>query len=1165
MKIFDMFAKPIDRDIKGVITIGLEQEEEIQQELSEFVVTRELNRHFHDFYNSFTKSLDSPTDKMGVWISGFFGSGKSHFLKILSYLLENRTVKETAALDYFTDKITDPMLWGDMNRAVQKGDLEVVIFNIDSKASSDSKSKKDAIVEVFNKVFNELQGFSSEIPWLAEMERTMAKEGTYEAFKETYAELAEQPWEERRDIFYYDRDNILTALFQATGMSKESASKWFDDGEKSYYLSIEKFCKNVKDYCNAKGPNHKILFFVDEVGQYIGDNTDLMLNLQTVTEDLGKQLRGRAWIVVTSQEAIDSLTRVKGNDFSKIKGRFSTHLNLSSANTDEVIKERILKKTPVAEDTLNAYYGSKGAIIKNLISFSSNTAEMKSYATAGEFVSLYPFIPYQFNLMQKVFEQIRRMGATGKHLSEGERSMLSAFQESAVSIRDNDVGALIPLSVFYDALEEFLDSNIWRVFLQANDNSNLQKEDIDLLKILFMIKYLKEIPSTIENLTTLSLHHVDTDKIALRKQITESLQRLKKETLIGQSGDEYNFLTHEEQDVSKEIKQVEVDDSEIVDFIAEVVFDDIYKEPKFKYTKNRVFGFNKKVDDRFRGQQSHEITCWLITPLHDWHDMDRQVLLAKTIEHSECVVLRLPPNEKYIDEIRAVKQTEKYLRTKSSKSNSESLQKILNDKHYEVNQAKGRIVHELEEAVKEAELISGGNDIPCEARSAKEVMGFALHSLVENIFKYFDYITHPINSADEVLRILTVNDIEENTFFEVGTNRLALDEVERHIDTEIRMNHKVTLKSLQTKFTRAPYGWGEMDVAGLVARLIVTKKVSPRCGGEGVDRRDKTLHDYLVKSPHAEKLVLGLRESIDTILKERVKKTVKELTGQSSYPNDEDELTDKIRSLLDEQLNEAQTVKVYYQKREYPGKETVEQFLALLETVQNVKENKPYFEAIDTQKNNLLDLHEDLDAVKGFFNNMVPIFDDASNRLSRFKRNRLYLSDDCKSKLDEIQSILESKNPYNRIKDLPSLVDDVAKDIQGKLDDLKSSKKKVIESQRAVLTKALDDKAVEGDERDTYLKPLDELMHSLENYDDCNQVAAVESHLQQLVGESLKKIAEIPGTTENEEKVIEHVNFGSLRGDVRTIKTEEELERFVASLREKIKSMLDEEKEVIFY
>ena len=141
---------------------------------------------------------------------------------------------------------------------------------------------------------------------------------------------------------------------------------------------------------------------------------------------------GRAWVMVTSQEAIDTITkeRFRDQDFSKIQGRFDTKLSLSGANTDEVIKRRLLAKTESAKQVLNQYYNEQEKILANLITFSSQTAGMKIYENSDDFVDCYPFIPYQFKLLQNVFASLRNFSHAGAHLSQNERSMLNAFHNA---------------------------------------------------------------------------------------------------------------------------------------------------------------------------------------------------------------------------------------------------------------------------------------------------------------------------------------------------------------------------------------------------------------------------------------------------------------------------------------------------------------------------------------------------------------------------------------------------------------------------------------------------------------------------------------------------------------------------------------------------------------
>ena len=432
MQIKDMFIKDIERPISGVIKVGQDEKENIKQELEEYVVTKEINKHLGKFYDNYLKSIDNPTDKIGVWISGFFGSGKSHFLKILSYLLENKIVDEKEAIEYFNNKIEDQVFLGDMKRAGEV-ETDVILFNIDAKSPMSGKSNEETLLKIFLKMFHNHQGFYGENPGVAYMEKYLTSEDKYEIFKDEFKKSSGHEWETRRRTFSFSRDHVVNALSNATGMSEESASEWYKNGSKEFNIDIEGFAKEVKEYLDTKGKKSRLVFLVDEVGQYIGEDNTLMLNLQTIAEELGSHCHGRAWVIVTSQEAIDELSkRIRENDFSKIQGRFDTKLSLSSISVDEVIKKRILEKHDYVEQRLRQIYLEKSAILKNLINFEDARGDLTGYSDEYEFALVYPFIPYQFKLLQNVFEQVRKRGSSGKHLSEGERSMLSAFKESAI-------------------------------------------------------------------------------------------------------------------------------------------------------------------------------------------------------------------------------------------------------------------------------------------------------------------------------------------------------------------------------------------------------------------------------------------------------------------------------------------------------------------------------------------------------------------------------------------------------------------------------------------------------------------------------------------------------------------------------------------------------------
>ena len=259
MKLREMFQKDIERNIKGVIKVAQTDEENKYQELDEYVVTGELLKHISKFYDNYQKGIDGATDKMGVWISGFFGSGKSHFLKILSYLLDNKEVKGKKAVDFFKEKVQDPIILANMARTANV-ETEVILFNIDSKSPLDNKSREDAILRVFLKVFYEHQGFYGDVPGVAEMEKYLTKEGVYADFQREFKVISGEDWVDRRNTFYFDADYVIGALTKVTSMSEESARNWFENGVNHYEISIENFAKEVKEYIDKKGSNFHLIF-----------------------------------------------------------------------------------------------------------------------------------------------------------------------------------------------------------------------------------------------------------------------------------------------------------------------------------------------------------------------------------------------------------------------------------------------------------------------------------------------------------------------------------------------------------------------------------------------------------------------------------------------------------------------------------------------------------------------------------------------------------------------------------------------------------------------------------------------------------------------------------------------------------------------------------------
>lgn len=305
--------------------------------------------------------------------------------------------------------------------------------------------------------------------------------------------------------------------------------------------------------------------------------------------------------------------------------------------------------------------------MKNLYIFNNPVLDIKGFSNVTEFVGAFPFIPYQFIVIQKVFAQIRKHGNVGKSFSGGERSMLSGFQESAQKIQAKDENALAPFYLFYDTLRNSLDSAIRRVIdraqTAADNGDGLELQDVNVLKLLYLIRYIDDIKANIDNIAILMIDDVRVDKIALRQSVSDSLERLLSQNYISRSGDTYAFLTDEEQDIANEIRHTVVDMSQINKSIADTVFEDIYPAKKFSLGKYS-FDFDKYIDDTIHGNATGAIRLRIVTVANDLHDAESERLIMESQANNEVIVV-LSDDYPYYDELEQAKQIEKYTRTKT--------------------------------------------------------------------------------------------------------------------------------------------------------------------------------------------------------------------------------------------------------------------------------------------------------------------------------------------------------------------------------------------------------------------------------------------------------------------------------------------------------------------
>ena len=1021
MTIQNMFADDINRKINGVIKVD-QDDESTEQELNEYVITRELKRHFITFFNYYDDAFEHPTNDIGVWISGFFGSGKSHFLKMLSYILENKTINGISTVERFRKKFADdPATFMLIDKAT-KYKAQTILFNIDIEGFSNKD--KTAVLRVFAKMFYKHLGFLGEDLKVAKLEQFITKQGKAEEFQRVFKEKNGSSWKETRNACSFFEDDVVATLIEVLGMSEASARDWFN-GTETAEISIAQLVSEIKEYVDSKPDNFRLLFMVDEVGQYIGTDTNLLLNLQSLVEKVGSECGGKVWIVCTGQEAIDEIIKVRMDEFSRIQARFKIRLSLSSSAVDEVIQKRLLTKTPEAAKVLQSVYAQNDYVMKNLFSFTDSRLDIKGYSGESQFVMDYPFVPYQFILIQKIFSEIRKHGAAGKHYSGAERSMLDGFQIVAKSIQDRDEHAIAPLYPFYDSIHSFLDGSIRRVIercQKAADNGNgIEDYDVNVLKLLYLIRYIDDVKANLDNIAILMADDIRTDKIELRGKVQKSLDRLKSQNYIDQRGDAYVFLTDEEQDIARTISNTFVDTAKIVERIGQMIFGNIYTTKKYRYGKYD-FPFDEMVDSTAIGATTGGMCLRFLTVAADAEDKQKLRLMT---ESKGCAIVVLADTP-YYESLENAMKIRKYVKQRNVNQMAKSVQDIIRDQQDEAEKydtvALGMLADSIIHGIfyvdgEKLELKVGSIATPkrdekdseekyhnkIEAAKAKNIIDQALEYLVAHVYSELDLITKNAETDADVFDILTGANPQMGG---MEDNRDAAAKIEEYLEVQHMKRLPTSMDDIQSRYQAIPYGWREIDIAAVVALLIYKQKVTIKYGGTTIHSGNPKLPDMLRKKSERGKTMISIKQSPSTQKMKAAKNIMREYFDRMDVPDDEESLVKLIIDKFTEQKAHYTELNQRYEGHKYPERDKVISAIQLMDDVlSQQKDNIALVNRLVQDEDKLMDSKEDLQLVEGFFKNQVAVFDAA-----------VKLEADLHNDLSYLQRDEETNNALNQIR-----------------------------------------------------------------------------------------------------------------------------------------------------
>ena len=1088
---------------------------------------------------------------------------------MLSYLLENKEVQGVKTVERFRAKFADdPATFMLIDRAT-RGLTHTILFNIDIEGSINKD--KTAVLRVFAKMFYNYLGFYGENLKVAKLEQFIAKKGKTEEFRRVFEEKNGASWLESRDAYAFFEDDIVATLQEVLGMSEQAASNWFN-GTETVETSIAQLVSEIKEYVESQPKDFRLLFMIDEVGQYVGGDTDLLINLQSLVEKIGSECMGKVWVVCTGQEAIDEIIKARENEFSRIQARFKTRLSLSSSSADEVIQKRILLKTDEAERGLEQVYSANDSVLRNLFSFTDAILDIKGYSGAGEFARNFPFVPYQFILMQKVFAEIRKHGNSGKHLSGGERSMLSGFQEAAQKIEDKDEYALAPFYLFYDTVHTFLDSSIRRVIERceraAIDGNGIETQDVDVLKLLYLVRYVDDVKANLDNIVILMADDIRLDKITMREQVRGSLDRLMSQNYIGRTGDTYNFLTDEEQDIQREIKNTPVATADIVGRIAQMIFADIYTTKKFRYGKYD-FAFDQMVDGQAVGALTGGMMLRVLTVATDPTEKNELRLMAESAGQAIVVLAENP----YYESLESAMKIRKYVKQRNVAQLPKSVQDIIRDQQDEAGKYELTAADDLKKAIADAEFYVDGEHIEIKGGDAKSKIDQALEYLVAHVYSDLGLITKFAETDADIYKILHGEEI-----YLPGTepNRDAAAKVEKYLEIQFNQNLPTTMSDLQDRFQKKPYGWREIDIAAVVAMLIYDQKVTIKYGGATIQPSDPKLPDMLRKKSEIGKTSISKRLVVSIQKIREVRDFLRDFFDEMDVPEDEDGLIAHIVGKFNGELDHYTKLDARYEGHKYPDQGKVKQAIALIKDVlSQQKDNTALIQRVIDREDTLYAMRDELQEVEEFFKTRVTLFDAAVQYERDLAVDRDYIAKDeeAHQALNRIRLITMmptgGKFQYDRIPELNDLMAKV-KASHGEMLDAKREELLEIVRQcmEEIHTLAGDNPTARNisNTADNYftqkkqqiasyqtLALLDGLVPPIWQYKDDTV-----SHIESIVNPPVKPQPPTPGpgpAPQPKKEVIKAIHRQAMF-PAKTLKTEEEIDAYVEKIRTNMKQLL---------
>lgn len=1088
MKFKDLYEKGLEHKPNPAVSVSNLNDDTVQTEINEYVFTEEIVCNLFDILINIRQNQGS---HVGIWINGYYGTGKSHFLKFVSYCLSPQY--SGLAFARFTEAIEDIIRNSDgmtklddlgvslsevkalQNWYTSQADIQMVMFDLGDVHDVNS-DQKQAFTTIFWNQFNAHRGYNSFNLALAQyLEKALDEDGKFQEFKE-YVKEHGYDWE--RNISRFAAGHLDLALKMAKEVDTDLATDIIRTKiiNKDINVSVESFATEMKEYIDSKdNRNFRLLFFVDEMSQFIGQHRDLLLQLQSLVKRLDEVCESKVWIACTAQQTLEEVVgNVGGNatnpedEVGKILGRFEVRASLQGTSPEYITQKRILEKKGDVEIMLSDMFVKDKAKLDAQFVLPST---YKTYRDKDSFVAYYPFVPYQFQLIKKVLDSFETMNYVDKQVKGNERSLINITYSIAYETKDMEVGEFIPFDKFFGAMFQ---GSMQHLGQRAFENARQALEVVEdekkrafyrrVVYVLFMICNLKEedkqqFSASIDNVVTLLMTKIDASKAAIKQDVSSVLAYLIDKAVIRkvktESGTEiYEFFTEEESKVAQIIKNQQVDSATYSDTLKDIFFNH-FGTPSNKETfATRSFSVGVSIDGKTYLTNNADINVDFVTNA-DFEVPEQYALSLNNTSLANHLVFFLYPmlkdNKELLANFMYYCRVQRFVQQDSAISEERQRTKAL-FKERAANLRDKEIKPQFQQILDTCPVIS------CSSLLSSSVIGNAkkterykvvLIRHLENLYEFAKLVDKTgVPKTQSELSAKILQPIEETEMTKPLTE--PAKKVKDWLD---RQPHDVTVADAVRHFAKVPYGWSDFATIYFLNELVRCHLYAFNYSNNPNVSREETARNIV---RDAGKFTIEKAKAISQVVLNDFIDAWKYIFNVMSVKgsNDSTELFRNCKETEDSALNQLlkNYRKLLLEISGFPFAHTIEEAITRMEKWGSERDHLKFFETIISAKEEAGRHFDKCKSINSFWNDQKDRYRQILKFVDDNRENFTFLSSDMQTSVDALQAILKDEEPWDKMPSYNKLM----KNLNGQLQDKKRELEEVIRSKYVAVYQELE-------------------------------------------------------------------------------------------------------------